>query len=149
MPLPPFFEWRGHKNLHYSILPHPTTHLTSPHLSTPHYTTPYLSSPCPASPQLASPDLTSPHLILPHLTTLHTTLYHTTPNQTTPHLLAKLHDMYLYKTDSFFHINRYLKLVLKVAVLHRFHCYNAMHMCFIQHQLCCCLALFCADFCNS
>ena len=37
-------------------------------------------------------------------------------------LLAKLHDMYLYKTDNFFHINRYLKSVLKVAVLHRFYC---------------------------
>ena len=37
-------------------------------------------------------------------------------------LLAKLHDMYFYKTDNFFHINRYLKSVLKVAVLHRFYC---------------------------
>ena len=37
-------------------------------------------------------------------------------------LLAKLHDMYLYKTDNFFHINHYLKLVLKVALLHRFYC---------------------------
>ena len=37
-------------------------------------------------------------------------------------LLAKLHDMYLYKTDNFFHINHYLKSVLKVALLHRFHC---------------------------
>ena len=37
-------------------------------------------------------------------------------------LLAKLHDMYLYKTDNFFHINHYLKSVSKVAVLHRFHC---------------------------
>ena len=26
-------------------------------------------------------------------------------------LLAKLHDMYLYKTDNFFHINHYLKSV--------------------------------------
>ena len=37
-------------------------------------------------------------------------------------LQAKLHDMYLYKTDNFFHINRYLKSVSKVAVLHRFYC---------------------------
>ena len=37
-------------------------------------------------------------------------------------LLAKLHDMYLYKTDTFFHINHYLKSVSKVALLHRFHC---------------------------
>ena len=37
-------------------------------------------------------------------------------------LLAKLYDMYLYKTDNFFHINHYLKSVLKVALLHRFHC---------------------------
>ena len=37
-------------------------------------------------------------------------------------LLAKLHDMYLYKTDNFFHNNRYLKSVSKVAVLHRFYC---------------------------
>ena len=37
-------------------------------------------------------------------------------------LLAKLHDMYLYKTDSFFHINHYLKSVSKVALLHRFYC---------------------------
>ena len=37
-------------------------------------------------------------------------------------LLAKLHDMYLYKTDNFFHINHYLKSVSKVALLHRFHC---------------------------
>ena len=36
-------------------------------------------------------------------------------------LLAKLHDMYLYKTDNFFHINHYLKSVSKVALLHRFH----------------------------
>ena len=35
-------------------------------------------------------------------------------------LLAKLHDMYLYKTDNFFHINHYLKSVSKVALLHRF-----------------------------
>ena len=37
-------------------------------------------------------------------------------------LLAKLHDMYLYKTEIFFHINRYLKSVSKVALLHRFYC---------------------------
>ena len=37
-------------------------------------------------------------------------------------LLAKLHDMYLYKTDNFFHINRYVKSVSKVALLHRFYC---------------------------
>ena len=37
-------------------------------------------------------------------------------------LLAKLHDMYLYKTDNFFHSNHYLKSVSKVALLHRFYC---------------------------
>ena len=37
-------------------------------------------------------------------------------------LLAKLHDMYLYKTDNFFHINNFLKSVSKVALLHRFYC---------------------------
>ena len=37
-------------------------------------------------------------------------------------LLAKLHDMYLYKTDNFFDINHYLKSVSKVAVLHRLYC---------------------------
>ena len=37
-------------------------------------------------------------------------------------LLAKLHDMYLYKTDNFFHSNHYLKSVSKVALLQRFHC---------------------------
>ena len=37
-------------------------------------------------------------------------------------LLAKLHDMYLYKTDNFFHINHYLKSASKVALLHRFYC---------------------------
>ena len=37
-------------------------------------------------------------------------------------LLAKLHDMYFYKTDNFFHINHYLKSVSKVALLHRFYC---------------------------
>ena len=35
-------------------------------------------------------------------------------------LLAKLHDMYLYKTDNFFHINHYLKSVSKVALLQGF-----------------------------
>ena len=38
------------------------------------------------------------------------------------HELAKLHDMYLYKTHNLFHINHYLKSVLKVALLHRFYC---------------------------
>ena len=37
-------------------------------------------------------------------------------------LLAKLHDMYFYKTDNVFHINHYLKSVSKVALLHRFYC---------------------------
>ena len=37
-------------------------------------------------------------------------------------LLAKLPDMYLCKTDNFFHINHYLKSVSKVALLHRFYC---------------------------
>ena len=37
-------------------------------------------------------------------------------------LLAKLHDMYLYKADNFFHINNCLKSVSKVALLHRFYC---------------------------
>ena len=37
-------------------------------------------------------------------------------------LLAKLHDMCLYNTDNFFHINHYLKSVSKVALLHRFYC---------------------------
>ena len=41
-------------------------------------------------------------------------------------LLAKLHDMYLYKTDNFFHINHYLKTVSKVALFHRFHCNNGI-----------------------
>ena len=36
-------------------------------------------------------------------------------------LLAKLHNMYFYKTDNVFHINHYLKSVSKVAVLHRFY----------------------------
>ena len=36
-------------------------------------------------------------------------------------LLAKLHGMYLYKTDNFFHINHYFKSVSKVALLHRFY----------------------------
>ena len=30
--------------------------------------------------------------------------------------------MYLYKTDNFFHINHYLKLVSKVVHLHKFYC---------------------------
>ena len=37
-------------------------------------------------------------------------------------LLAKFHDMYLYKTDNFFHISHSLKSVSKVALLHRFYC---------------------------
>ena len=37
-------------------------------------------------------------------------------------LLAKVHDMYFYKTDNFFHSNPYLKSVSKVALLHRFYC---------------------------
>ena len=37
-------------------------------------------------------------------------------------LLAKLHAMYLYKTDNFFHIKHYFKSVSKVALLHRFYC---------------------------
>ena len=37
-------------------------------------------------------------------------------------LLAKLHDMNLYKTDNFFHTNHYLKSDSKVALLHRFYC---------------------------
>ena len=37
-------------------------------------------------------------------------------------LLAKLHDMYIYKTDNFFHTNHYLKSISKVALLHRFYC---------------------------
>ena len=36
--------------------------------------------------------------------------------------LAKLHDIYLYKTGNFFHISHYLKSISKVAVLHRFYC---------------------------
>ena len=39
----------------------------------------------------------------------------------TCHVILKLHDMYLYKTNNFFHINHYLKSVSKVALLHRFH----------------------------
>ena len=38
-------------------------------------------------------------------------------------LQAKLHDMYLYKTDILFHTSPYLKSVWKVALLHRFY-YN-------------------------
>ena len=37
-------------------------------------------------------------------------------------LLAKLHDMYLYKRDNFFHINHYLKSASKVPLLYRFYC---------------------------
>ena len=37
-------------------------------------------------------------------------------------LLAKLHDMYLSKTNNFYHINHYLKSVSKVALLYRFYC---------------------------
>ena len=37
-------------------------------------------------------------------------------------LLAKLHDMYVFKTDNFFHISHYLMSVSKMALLHRFHC---------------------------
>ena len=44
-------------------------------------------------------------------------------------LLAKLHDMYLYKTDNFFHINHYLKSVSKVALLHRFYCSTILSLC--------------------
>ena len=42
-------------------------------------------------------------------------------------LLAKLHDMYLYKTDNFFHMNNCLKSVGKVALLHRFYCINRIY----------------------
>ena len=37
-------------------------------------------------------------------------------------MITKLHDIYLYKTDNFFHINHYLKSVSKVTLLHRFYC---------------------------
>ena len=39
-----------------------------------------------------------------------------------------IYGMYLYKTDSVFHIKHYLKSVLKVALLHRFYCiqYNIL-----------------------
>ena len=46
-------------------------------------------------------------------------------------LLAKLHDLYLYKTDNFFHINHYLKSVSKVALSHRFYCRATMGFSFI------------------
>ena len=46
-------------------------------------------------------------------------------------LLAKLHDMYLYKTDNFFHINHYLKSVSKVVLLHRFYCIQIMRFFFL------------------
>ena len=39
-------------------------------------------------------------------------------------LLTKLHDMYRYKTNNFFHTNHYLKSVSKVALLQRFHTDN-------------------------
>ena len=42
-------------------------------------------------------------------------------------LLAKLNDMYLYKTDNFFHINHYLKSVSKVALLYRFYCIHVTY----------------------
>ena len=50
-------------------------------------------------------------------------------------LLAKLHDMYLNKTDNFFHINLYFMLVSKVALLHRFYC-NAFISSFLCHMDC-------------
>ena len=43
-------------------------------------------------------------------------------------LLAKLHDMYFYKTDNFFHIDHYLKPVSKVNFLHRFYCTYITHV---------------------
>ena len=74
-------------------------------------------------------------------------------------LLAKLHDMYLYKTDNFFHINHYLKSVSKVAPLHRFYCTGIFELkhalwvlsrsswfqekkCGIFHQMCYILLMF-------
>ena len=45
-------------------------------------------------------------------------------------LLAKLHDIYLYKTDTFFHINHCLKSISKVALFHRFYCMLEMCACF-------------------
>ena len=42
-------------------------------------------------------------------------------------LLAKLHGMYLYKTDNFFHINHYLNAVSKVALLHRVYLISFIH----------------------
>ena len=54
-------------------------------------------------------------------------------------LLAKLHDMYLYKTDNFFHINHYLKSVSKVALLHRFYCSTILSLCVAYR---CCLIFF-------
>ena len=50
-------------------------------------------------------------------------------------LLAKLHDMYLYKRDNFFHINHYLKSVSKVALLHRFH-YTLEPVSFSRNDFC-------------
>ena len=61
-------------------------------------------------------------------------------------LLAKLHDMYLYKTDNFFHINHYLKSIFKVALLHRFYCsliwdfatlYVRQYQIVLEMDLCC------------
>ena len=54
--------------------------------------------------------------------------------------LAKLNDMYLYKTHNFFHINHYSKSVSKVALLHRFYCsYNLTEL---VPQVSTCLYLF-------
>ena len=49
-------------------------------------------------------------------------------------LLAKLHDMYLYKTDNFFHINNCLKPVSKVALLHRFYCIWFCCVTYMNHK---------------
>ena len=49
-------------------------------------------------------------------------------------LLAQLHDMYLYKTDNFFHLNHNLKSVLKVALLHRFYCTFLQEVYFITNE---------------
>ena len=53
-------------------------------------------------------------------------------------LLAKLHDMYLYKTDNFFHTYHYLKSVSKVALFHRFYCIKK-HKMLLNHLLNDCL----------
>ena len=55
-------------------------------------------------------------------------------------LLAKLHDMYLYKTDNFFHINHYLNAVSKVALLHRFYC--TFNVCVCSKKLALFISLF-------